>query len=87
MNKVINVRERYRNDYQKPKEDERDYEDFRFILSRYRSEDKLREVFFDKNKNLINIEISKMKGIFEREAYKHFNIFIKIRIERSLKEF
>ena len=40
-----------------------------------------------KIKNLINIEISRMKGIFEGEVYKHFNIFIRIRIERSLKKF
>ena len=52
MNKVINVRERYRDNYQKPKEGERDYKDFRIILSRYRSENELRKVFFDKNKKL-----------------------------------
>ena len=43
--------------------------------------------FLMKIKNLSNIEISKMSNIFEREIYKHLNIPVKVRIERSLKKF
>ena len=38
-------------------------------------------------RNLSNIEISRICNIFEREAYKHLSIFIKIRIERPFKDF
>ena len=43
--------------------------------------------FLMRIRNLSNIEISKIYNIFEREAYKHLNIFIKVRIERSFKNF
>ena len=52
MNKIIDVRERYYDGYQKPREDGRDYEDSRIILSRYQNEGELRKVFFDENKKL-----------------------------------
>ena len=40
-----------------------------------------------KIKKLLNIKISKVKNILEKKVYKHLNIFIKVRIERSLKKF
>ena len=40
-----------------------------------------------KIKNLLNIEISRVCNIFKGEVYKHLNILVKVRIERSFKKF
>ena len=50
MNKIINIRGRHYDDYQKSRENERDYKNPRIILSRYRSENELKKVFFNEDK-------------------------------------
>ena len=53
MNKVINIRERHRDNYQKLRESERDYRNLRIIQLCYQSENKLRKIFSNENKKII----------------------------------
>ena len=46
-----------------------------------------RKFFLMKIRNLLNIKISKVRNIFEKKIYKHFDIFVRVWIEWSLKKF